>query len=83
MTSSEKALTTLTRRLWDFVGVRECGQFHSVRNLILPLIGERAVETRWIDGDKSDNALTKVEHYEKRYVIEKSKSSPAKCITYD
>ena len=83
MTSSEKTLEKLTLRLRDFAGVRERDQLHSVRNFILPLIDERAAETWWFDGDKSDDAFTKIEHNEKRYVIQKSKGSPAKCITHE
>ena len=58
--SSESSVAALTSLVRAFAASRDWQQFHSVRNLVLALVGETgelAAEFQWISDDNIVNAL--------------------------
>jgi NTP pyrophosphatase (non-canonical NTP hydrolase) len=60
MEYSTQDLESLKLRLRDFSGARDWEQFHSIRNLILALVGEvgeLAAEFQWLNDEQVESAM--------------------------
>ena len=60
MEHSTQDLESLKLRLRDFSGARDWEQFHSIRNLILALVGEvgeLAAEFQWLNDEQVESAM--------------------------
>jgi dCTP diphosphatase len=60
MDYSTQDLESLKLRLRDFSGARDWEQFHSIRNLILALVGEvgeLAAEFQWLNDEQVESAM--------------------------
>ncbi len=60
MDYSTQDLESLKLRLRDFSGARNWEQFHSIRNLILALVGEvgeLAAEFQWLNDEQVESAM--------------------------
>jgi dCTP diphosphatase len=60
MDYSTQDIESLKLRLRDFSGARDWEQFHSIRNLILALVGEvgeLAAEFQWLNDEQVESAM--------------------------